>query len=71
MAVSDADHAIAGGLEECGAGGIVCPLIARVVHVAFELHHESFRDAVKVHDEAMQDMLAAELETEHSASAQQ
>jgi hypothetical protein len=71
IAVADADHSIAGGLEESGAGGIVGALIAPVVDVPFELHDESFGDAVEINDEAVQDMLAAELEAEHGAPAQQ
>jgi hypothetical protein len=71
IAVSDPDHSIASGLKEGSAGGIVGPLIARVVHVTLELYHEPFRSAVEVHDEAVQDMLATEFQAEHGASAKQ
>jgi len=37
MAVADTDHSIAGGLEECGAGGIVVALISPIVYVTFKL----------------------------------
>ncbi len=69
IAVSDADHSVTGGLQECGTSGIEALPIGRVVDVAFDLQYESFRGAIEVHDEAVQDMLAAELETEHPASA--
>ena len=53
IAVSDADHSVAGGLQECGAGGIDALLIGRVVDVAFELYDDPFRGAIEVHDEAV------------------
>jgi hypothetical protein len=38
--------------------------------VPVELHHEPERRAVEVHDEAMQDVLAAEPETEQATIAE-
>jgi len=46
-------------------------LTARVVYVALKLHHKAFRDAVEIHDEAVQDMLAPELQAQHRAVAEE
>jgi len=55
LAIPDADHAIAGRFEQLRSGCIVGFLSDAVVRVAFELQDEPHRDAVEVHDEAMQD----------------
>jgi len=67
----EANDSIAGGLKPCRAGVVGRAPIARVVDIALELQHESFRGAIRVHDEALQDVLAAKLEAEHGTVAEQ
>ena len=55
LPIPDADHAIAGSFEQLRSSCIVGFLSDAVVRVAFELQDEPHRDAVEVHDEAMQD----------------
>src|SRR6266704_6480630 len=67
VAVLDADHAVPCRFERSRAGHVVAPPTVRLVHVSFQLDHEVLRSALEVDDEAVQDLLAAELETEHRA----
>ena len=60
--ISDAHHAIACGFEERGASIVVRSLIPRVVDVAFEFDHQSLCGTIEIDDEAVEDMLAPELE---------
>ena len=62
IAIPDADHAVAGSLQECRTSGIVGLSVAPVVRVALELYDEPLAGAVEVHDETVQDVLPAELQ---------
>ena len=71
IAVPDAHHAVARGFEERSAGGVVGQLVGPVVCVTLQVQHQALRDAVEVHDEAAQDVLAPKLQPEHPAIPQQ
>ena len=60
VVVPNTDHAAASSFEVFRTGGIVGLSVTPVVRVALEFQHEPFGDAIEVHDEAVQDMLAAE-----------
>src|SRR5438034_9928741 len=62
VSIPDADHAVAGSLQECRTSGIVGLSVATVVRVALELCDEALAGAVEVHDETVQDVLPAELQ---------
>jgi hypothetical protein len=47
IAISDADHAVAGGFEDLGAGSIVGLSVAPVVRVALEFQDEPRGDAME------------------------
>ena len=67
IAIPDADHEVPGGLEEFRTGEIVHLSIAPVVRVALELDDEPLGGAVEVHDEAVQDVLQAELQAKDAS----
>ena len=64
VAIPDSDHPKASGFERlCASLVIRCP-VSLMVRVAFELHNDPLRDAVEIHDEAMQHVLATEFQIE-------
>ena len=71
VSVPDANHTVTGGFEEFRTGGIIGLSVARIVCVALELHDEPPGDAVEVHDEAVQDVLATKLQAEDAPVSQQ
>jgi len=71
VTIPDPEDAITSSFEQFRASGVVRPSVASVVRVAFQLQDEPLGHAVEVHDEAVQDVLAAELQTEHAPVAQQ
>ena len=71
VAVPDADYAITLGFEEGRPRLVVCPSIGAVMNAALELYDQPFRGTVEVHDETVEDVLAAELQAEDLAIPQQ
>src|SRR2546426_12516166 len=71
IAVRNADHAIARGLEGCRARGVVRPSFTPRVRRALKLEHQPLVGAVKVNDEPMQHVLAPKLEAEDAPLPQQ
>src|SRR3989454_505988 len=71
IAVRNADHAIARGLEGCRARGVVRPSFTPRVRRALKLEHQPLGGAVKVNDEPMQHVLAPKLEAEDAPLPQQ
>src|SRR3989442_11094321 len=71
IAVRNADHAIARGLEGCRAGGVVRPSFPPRVRRALKLEHQPLGGAVEVNDEPMQHVLAPKLEAEDAPLPQQ
>ena len=61
ISIADADDAVAGSLEHPDAGSIVGLLTAPLMHVALQLKDDPLGDATEVNDEAVHDVLAAEL----------
>jgi len=71
VAVPNTDHPVARRCQEFRPGVVVATLRRRVMSVSLQLENDPFRNTVKVHDEAMHDMLPAKLETEHAPVAEQ
>src|SRR6266705_291863 len=71
IAVRNADHAIARGLEGCRARGVVRPSFTPRVRRALKLEHQPLGGAAKVNDEPMQHVLAPKLEAEDAPLPQQ
>ena len=64
VAIPDSDHPKASGFEHLSASCVIHGLVSLMVRVAFELHDDPLHDAVEVHDEAVQHVLATEFQTE-------
>ncbi len=71
VSVPHANYTVTGGFEECCPRGIIRLSVACIVRVALELHDEPPGDAVEVHDEAVQDVLATKLQAEDAPVSQQ
>ena len=71
IAVCNADHSIARGLEGCGARGIIRPSFTPRVRRAVKLEHQPLGGAVEVNDEPMHHVLAPKLEAEDAPIPQQ
>ena len=71
VSIPNADDAVTSGFEQLCARGVVALSVTPVMRIALELHDEPLGDTIEVHDKAVQDVLAAELQAEHTAVAQQ
>src|SRR3989441_626839 len=71
IAVRDADHSIACGLQDCRTRGIMRLSFAPRVRRALKLEHQPLGGAVEVNDEPMEHVLAPKLEAEDAPLPQQ
>ena len=69
--VAYANDSIARSCKKRGTCAIVDLLSCSVVRTSLEFDHHAFAGTVKVHDEAVQHVLPAELQTEYAPIAQQ
>ena len=71
VSIRDSEHLKARGRENGRAGRVVFSAWLVRVDVAVDFQHDTSFERAEVHNEAVQYMLAAELDAEHAAIAQQ
>jgi len=71
VAVRNADHSIARGLEGCRTRGVVRLSFTRRVRRALKLEHQPFGGTTEVNDEPMHHVLTPKLEAEDAPIPQQ